>query len=64
MAIALLFLSFALLLLIGLPVAHALISASLVTLLYLGLPPVVAVLQISAGAGSSSLLAIPLFIFA
>lgn len=64
MAIALLFLTFALLLVIGLPVAYALISASLVTLIYLGLPPVVAVLQINAGAGSSSLLAIPLFIFA
>jgi tripartite ATP-independent transporter DctM subunit len=64
MAITLLFLTFALLLVIGLPVAYALISASLVTLLYLGLPPVVAVLQITAGAGSSSLLAIPLFIFA
>lgn len=64
MAITLLFLTFALLLVIGLPVAYALISASLVTLLYLGLPPVVAVLQIAAGAGSPSLLAIPLFIFA
>ena len=64
MAITLLFLTFALLLVIGLPVAYALISASLVTLLYLGLPEVVAVLQVTAGAGSSSLLAIPLFIFA
>lgn len=64
MAIALLFLVFALLLVIGVPVAFALAASALATLLYLGLPPVVLVQQISAGTGSASLIAIPLFIFA
>jgi len=64
MAIALLFLLFALLLAIGVPVAFSLAAASLATLLYLGLPPVVLVQQIAAGAGSATLIAIPLFVFA
>lgn len=64
MAIAILFLTFALLLAIGVPVAYSLSAAALATLIYLGLPPIVVVQQIAAGAGSSSLLAIPLFIFA
>ena len=64
MAIALLFLVFAILLVIGVPVAFALAAAALVTLLYLDLPSVVLVQQVSAGTGSASLIAIPLFIFA
>jgi tripartite ATP-independent transporter DctM subunit len=64
MAIALLFGLFALLLAIGVPVAFALSAASLATLLYLDLPSVVLVQQTAAGAGSASLIAIPLFIFA
>jgi tripartite ATP-independent transporter DctM subunit len=64
MAVALLFGVFFALLLLGIPVAFALISASLATVLYLGLPSVVVVLQTSAGASSASLVAIPLFIFA
>ncbi len=64
MAVALLFVVFALLLAIGVPVAFALASSSLAALLYLGLPPIVVVQQTAAGAGSASLLAIPLFIFA
>src|SRR5690606_23016498 len=64
MAIALLFLVFAVLLVIGVPVAFALAAAALATLLYLDLPSVVLVQQVSAGTGSASLLAIPLFIFA
>lgn len=64
MEIAILFVLFAVLLAIGVPVAFSLAAASLVTLLVLGLPPVVAVQQIAAGAGSTSLIAIPLFIFA
>ena len=64
MAIALLFGVFALLLLVGVPVAFSLAAASLVALLFLDLPPVVMVQQISAGTGSASLIAIPLFIFA
>ena len=64
MAISLLFIVFAALLLIGVPVAYALAAAALATLLVLDLPLVVLVQQTSAGAGSVSLIAIPLFIFA
>ncbi|WP_454832252.1 TRAP transporter large permease [Pseudoxanthomonas wuyuanensis] len=64
MAIALLFFVFALLLIIGVPVAYALAAAALLTLFYLDLPSIVMVQQISAGSGSPSLIAIPLFIFA
>lgn len=64
MAIALLFLVFAVLLVIGVPVAFALAAAALATLLYLDLPSVVLVQQVAAGTGSASLIAIPLFIFA
>ena len=64
MAIALLFIVFGLLLVIGVPVAFALAAASLATLIYLDVPTIVLVQQISAGSGSASLIAIPLFIFA
>jgi tripartite ATP-independent transporter DctM subunit len=63
MAIALLFGAFALLLLLGVPVAFALTFASLLTLGYLHLPLIVGVQQIAAGVGTVSLMAIPLFIF-
>lgn len=64
MAVTILFLSFALLLAIGVPVAYALAASALATLFYLDLPAVVLVQQVSAGAGSASLIAIPLFVFA
>ena len=64
MAIAILFSVFALLLIIGVPVAYSLAAASLLTLLYLDLPSIVMTQQIAAGTGSASLIAIPLFIFA
>jgi tripartite ATP-independent transporter DctM subunit len=64
MATALLFLSFAALLLAGVPVAFALAAASLLTLVWLGLPMIVLVQQLGAGMGSATLIAIPLFIFA
>jgi len=64
MAVALLFLVFGLLLLMGVPVAFALAAASLATLLYLDLPSIVMVQQMAAGTGNASLIAIPLFIFA
>jgi len=63
-AVALLFGVFFILLLLGVPVAFALVSASLATVVYLGLPSVVVVLQTAAGASAASLIAIPLFIFA
>lgn len=64
MATAILFGSFALLLVLGVPVAFALLSAALFTVLYLDLPAIVIVQQTVAVAGSASLLAIPLFVFA
>lgn len=64
MAIALLFIVFAVLLMLGVPVAFALAAAALATLLYLDLPSIVLVQQVSAGIGTASLIAIPLFIFA
>ena len=64
MAMAVLLGSFVVLLLLGVPVAFALAVSSLVTLLWLDLPSIVLVQQVSAGAGSVSLIAIPLFIFA
>ena len=54
MAITLLFSLFAILLLIGVPVAYALAAASLATLFYLDLPSIVLVQQISSGTGSAS----------
>jgi tripartite ATP-independent transporter DctM subunit len=63
-AIAILLGLFVLLLLLGIPVAFSLAVAALATLFYLDVPSIVLVQQISAGAGSVSLIAIPLFIFA
>lgn len=64
MGITILFTVFAVLLLLGVPVAYALAAAALAALWYLDLPTLVLVQQISAGTGSASLIAIPLFIFA
>src|SRR5688500_3469924 len=64
MSVAILFGVLALLLFIGVPVAFALIAASLATVLWLDLPAIVVVQQTAAGANTTSLIAIPLFIFA
>jgi tripartite ATP-independent transporter DctM subunit len=64
MAIAILFCVFLGLLIMGVPVAFSLFTASLATLVYLGLPAIVVAQQTATGAASASLLAIPLFIFA
>lgn len=64
MAVAILFGVFALLLVLGVPVAFSLMAASLATALYLDLPAMVIVQQTAAGAGTVSLIAIPLFVFA
>ena len=64
MATVLLFGVFAVLLVLGVPVAFGLIAASLATVLYLGLPSIVVVQQTAAAAGSTALIAIPLFVFA
>ncbi len=62
MATALLFGVFALLLIIGVPVAFALAAAAFATSAWLGLPFLVSVIEIASGASSSTLIAIPLFI--
>lgn len=64
MATAILFGVLLVLLVMGVPVAFALITAALATVLYLDLPAIVVVQQTAAGASITSLLAIPLFIFA
>jgi tripartite ATP-independent transporter DctM subunit len=64
LALAILFGTFALLLAVGVSVAVSLLGASLLTLLYLGLPVDVLVIETAAGSDSSTLLAIPLFVFA
>ncbi len=64
MEIAILFGVFALLLVLGVPVAFSIAAATLATLLYIGVEPVVVVQQVASGFGKVSLLAIPLFIFA
>ncbi|GAM96576.1 TRAP-type C4-dicarboxylate transport system [alpha proteobacterium U9-1i] len=63
MEIALLFGVFAVLLVLGVPIAFALSVSALAAVLALGLPPIVVVQQVSAGFNKVSLLAIPLFIF-
>jgi len=64
MALTILFGTFAVLLALGVSVAVSLLCASLVTLLFLGLPVDVLVIETAAGSDSSTLLAIPLFVFA
>lgn len=64
MEIAILFGVFAVLLILGVPVAFSIAAATLATVVYIGLPPIVVVQQVGAGFGKVSLLAIPLFIFA
>ena len=64
MAVAVLFGVLAFMLATGVPVAFALATAALATVLYVDLPAIVVVQQTAAGAGTASLIAIPLFIFA
>jgi tripartite ATP-independent transporter DctM subunit len=62
--VAVLFGVLAVLLAVGVPVAFALVAAALATVLVIDLPAIVVVQQTAAGAGTTSLIAIPLFIFA
>ncbi|MEH0076525.1 TRAP transporter large permease [Pannonibacter sp. Pt2] len=59
-----LFGSFAVLLLIGTPVAFCLGISSLLTVLYLGMPPVIVFQRLNSGVSVFALMAIPFFIFA
>ncbi|KPF77121.1 hypothetical protein IP78_12970 [Brevundimonas sp. AAP58] len=63
MEFAILFGLFALLLLIGVPVAFSMLTATVATVLYLALPPIVVIQQMGSDITSVALLAIPLFIF-
>jgi len=64
MALSILCVSFALLLLLGVPVAFSIGISSLLTLLYEGLPLAVGFQQMISGMSPFSFLAIPFFIFA
>lgn len=55
---------FALLLLIGVPVAFCLGIASVATVVYMGLPPVVVFQQMNSGMNAFAMMAIPFFIYA
>ncbi|MGO4285954.1 TRAP transporter large permease [Bosea sp. TAB14] len=55
---------FALLLLIGVPVAFCLGIASVATVAYMGLPPVVVFQQMNSGMNAFAMMAIPFFIYA
>ena len=59
-----LFGSFSLLLLIGVPVAFCLGIASVATVAYMGLPPVVVFQQMNSGMNAFAMMAIPFFIYA
>lgn len=64
MALTILFLVFAVLLVLGAPVAVALIMATIAAALAAGLPPIVVGQQMAADISNVGLLAIPLFVFA
>lgn len=64
MAYTILFGSFTLLMLIGMPIAFCLGIASLATILYMGLPPIVIFQQMNSGMNVFAMMAIPFFIFA
>ncbi len=64
MELVVLFGSFAILLIIGVPVAFCLGLAALATLLYLDIPTVVAFQRMAAGIDVFALMAIPFFIYA
>lgn len=63
MEMAILFGSFTLLLLMGVPVAFCLGLSSLATVLFMGIPPVVVFQQMSTGMNAFAMLAIPFFIY-
>lgn len=63
MEMTILFASFAILLLMGVPVAFCLGLSSLATVLYMDIPPVVVFQQMSSGMNAFAMLAIPFFIY-
>ncbi len=63
MEFVILFGLFAVLLVLGVPVAFSLLAATVATVIYLAVPPIVVFQQMGSDITSVSLLAIPLFIF-
>ncbi|MGQ3353093.1 MAG: TRAP transporter large permease [Phreatobacter sp.] len=63
MELAILFGTFALLLLIGMPIAFCLGVASLATVLWMDVPPVVVFQQMNSGMNAFAMMAIPFFIY-
>jgi tripartite ATP-independent transporter DctM subunit len=63
MELAILFGTFAILLLIGMPIAFCLGVASLATVLYMDVPPVVIFQQMNSGMNAFAMMAIPFFIY-
>ncbi|MDP2801656.1 MAG: TRAP transporter large permease [Phreatobacter sp.] len=63
MELLILFGSFTLLLLIGMPIAFCLGVASLATVLYMDVPPVVIFQQMNSGMNAFAMMAIPFFIY-
>lgn len=63
MELAILFGTFACLLLIGMPIAFGLGIASMATVIYLGLPPLVVFQQMNSGMNAFAMMAIPFFIY-
>ncbi|MCQ8186095.1 TRAP transporter large permease [Parvularcula maris] len=64
MALTVLFLALGLLLILGVPVAFALLGASLLTFLLLDIPPIIAAQRFASSINIFSLMAIPFFVFA
>jgi tripartite ATP-independent transporter DctM subunit len=64
MELAVLFGSFTLLLIMGVPIAFCLGMASLATVVYMDLPPIVVFQQMNSGMNAFSMMAIPFFIYA
>ncbi len=63
MELAILFGTFSILLLIGMPIAFCLGVASLATVLYMDVPPVVIFQQMNSGMNAFAMMAIPFFIY-
>ena len=64
MSYTVLFGTFTMLMVLGMPIAFCLGIASLATVLYLGLPPIVVFQQLNSGMNVFAMMAIPFFIFA
>ncbi|WP_181708121.1 TRAP transporter large permease [Chthonobacter rhizosphaerae] len=64
MSLWILFGTFSVLVLIGMPIAFCLGLSALATVLYLGLPPIIVFQQLNSGMNAFAMMAIPFFIFA